>query len=66
MEQKSATPEGCPFTCPHVKGNLPKYSPDMCPRTEEIMLRTGFIGTEPDMSDEDLSEIAAKVNAGIA
>ena len=46
LEQKTATSEGCPFKCPHVR-QLPQYSEDMCPRTKDIMLRTGFIGIQP-------------------
>ncbi len=65
LEQKSATPEGCPFTCPHIKDNLPRYTTTMCPRTEEIMLRTGFIGTRPDMNEDTLAEIAHKINTSL-
>jgi len=65
LEQKSATEEGCPFTCEHVK-ELPKYSPDMCPRTRDIMLRTGFIGITPADTPEWASAFAGQLNEGLA
>jgi len=46
LEQKTVTAEGCPFKCPHVK-KLPDYSPDMCPRTKDIMMRTAFMRILP-------------------
>jgi hypothetical protein len=46
LQQKTATPEGCPFKCPHVK-DLPKYSENMCPRTREIMTRATFLAIQP-------------------
>ncbi len=46
LEQKSATPEGCPFTCPHVR-QPPVYAADMCPRTQQIMRRLATLAISP-------------------
>jgi len=60
LQQKTATSEGCPFKCPHVK-NLPKYTEDMCPRTKDIIMRTGFIPIQPTDSTEWASAYAKDV-----
>jgi hypothetical protein len=63
LEKKSATKEGCPFTCPHVE-KLPDYSKDMCMKTKDIMLRLAVIGITPDKDAEWVEERAGKLNAG--
>jgi len=65
LEQKTATAEGCPFRCPHVAA-LPTYSADMCPRTKDLMLRTGFIGIRPTDTPEWASAFARRVSEGLA
>jgi len=65
LEQKTVTKEGCPFKCPHVK-NLPKYSPDMCPRTKDIMMRVGLTSIEPNETRADISRRAKKLSADLA
>ncbi len=57
LQQKTVTPEGCPFKCPHVK-KLPEYSDDMCPQTKNIMLRTAFLGISSTDTSEWASEFA--------
>lgn len=64
LEQKTLTPEGCPFLCPHVK-KLPDYSPDMCPKTKDIMLRLGIIGINPTDTPEWASYFAKQVTEGL-
>ncbi len=64
LEQKTVTPEGCPFKCPHVK-KLPDYSPDMCPRTKDIMLRSAFLGISPTDTPEWASEFAKEFSKKI-
>jgi len=66
LEQKTATAEGCPFRCPHVKGQLPAYGPDMCPQTLDIIARMGFTQTHPGWSPETVSERAAAISTGLA
>ena len=65
LEQKTATPEGCPFKCQHT-GTLPVYSQEMCPRTRDIMLRFAVINLNPGMTSEDASGIARKLSTGLA
>ncbi len=65
LEQKTATPEGCPFTCPHAS-RLPKYSPDMCPTTRDIISRLVTLGITPAMTDEEASARAVKLTADLA
>jgi 8-amino-3,8-dideoxy-alpha-D-manno-octulosonate transaminase len=53
------TPEGCPYSCPHYKGDAPeKYSESMCPRTNEILARTIHIDIPAQLTDEDCDMIA--------
>ncbi len=65
LEKKTATAEGCPFLCPHVK-KLPKYSPDMCPKTKDIMLRLGTIGISPADTSEWASWFAKEFTRKLA
>ncbi len=65
LEQKTATPEGFPFRSPYVD-RLPGYSPDMCPRTKEIMLRLGTIAISSADTPEWASAYAAELNQGFA
>ena len=58
LQKKSVTPEGCPFTCPHV-GKLPDYSPDMCPTTKGIMLRLATLAISPTYDAAWAAEKAA-------
>jgi dTDP-4-amino-4,6-dideoxygalactose transaminase len=61
LEQKTPTPEGFPFRSPYVQ-RLPAYSPDMCPRTRDIMTRVGMIGISPADTPEWASAYAAELN----
>ena len=65
LEQKTATPEGFPFRSPYVK-RLPAYSPDMCPRTRDIMTRVGMIGIAPSDTPEWASAFAKDLNEKLA
>ena len=64
-EQKTATPEGFPFRSPYVK-RLPAYSPDMCPRTRDLMTRVGMIGILPTDTPEWASAYAGELNQQLA
>lgn len=61
IEKKTPTEEGCPFTCPYYKGKLPQYSPDMCPKTLDILSRVIAIGINPNWKEEEVKEIANKI-----
>ncbi len=41
LEQRTITPEGCPFTCPYYtgKGGAVKYSKGMLPQTDALLAR---------------------------
>ena len=62
MEQKSATPEGCPFTCPYYKAPLPAYSPDMCPRTMDLISRAVFVNVDQWWTAGDCRQVSAAIN----
>lgn len=62
LEQRSATPEGCPFTCPYHKGPLPEYSEEMCPVTRELIGRAVFINVSPWWTVGDCKAIAVAIN----
>jgi len=64
LEQKTATPEGCPFSCSHVS-KLPAYSPDMCPKTKDIMRRLATCGIGPVYNADEVSKRAAKLSADL-
>lgn len=62
LEKKTATKEGCPYTCPYYRGKLPEYSQDMCPKTLDYLSRSLFIGISPAYTDEECTEIANGIN----
>ena len=64
LEQKTATPEGCPFKCPHV-GELPDYRGDMCPNTRDIMRRLATLAIMPDMTPESTAVRATQLTADL-
>ncbi len=63
--QKSATPDGCPFTCPHAS-QVPKYTADCWPRTRDIIARMGTVTTSIFQSEEELNQVAEKITKGLA
>ncbi len=65
LEQKTATPEGCPFTCPHV-AKRPEYSADMCPTTKDIMRRLAALNITPYYDPVATSQRAAKLTSDLA
>ncbi len=62
LEQKTPTEEGCPFKCQHVS-KLPAYSPDMCLKTKDIMLRLATIGIAPEFDSKWASEKASLISS---
>lgn len=59
IEQKTPTSEGCPYACPHYKGDAPsKYSSDMCPRTTAILAKMVHLDIPAQLSNEDCDMIA--------
>jgi dTDP-4-amino-4,6-dideoxygalactose transaminase len=63
LERKSATEEGCPYTCPYYVGDAPaRYSPDMCPNTLSLTSRAIFIGINQWWTAPDCRNVAAAIN----
>ncbi len=58
----TATPEGCPYTCPYYKGPEPKYSADMLPNTSDLLSKSIQIDIPPQLTDEDCDMIAEGVH----
>jgi 8-amino-3,8-dideoxy-alpha-D-manno-octulosonate transaminase len=61
LQQKTPTPEGCPFTCPYYKGRLPEYSETMCPRTLDYLSRTVIININESWDDAYCDLVAKAV-----
>lgn len=64
MGCKSSSPDGCPFTCPHYleKAPRPTYSPDMCPRTNDLYARGVSVGIDQWWSAGDCAQVARAIN----
>lgn len=62
MEHKTATAEGCPFTCPYYEGTSHHYSPDMCPQTLDWMARAVRLGINAGWTETDCDKIAEAIN----
>lgn len=62
LKQKSATPEGCPFTCPYYNAPLPPYAEDMCPRTLDLLSRCVALGLSEWYTEADCAQLAGAVN----
>lgn len=58
LEKKTATEEGCPYTCPYRTTELPAYSKDMLPRTLDIVLRTAAVGLHSGCTGEYVDLLA--------
>ena len=55
LEQRTITPEACPFTCPYYTSKAPRvsYRKGMLPQTDDLLNRTFNIGiglTDPNLS----------------
>lgn len=57
----TATPEGCPYTCPYYKGPEIKYSADMLPKTLDLLSKSIQIDIPPQLTEEDCEMIAQGV-----
>lgn len=57
ISKATPTVEGCPYTCPHYKGQM-EYSPDMCPRTNALLARAVHLDLPPQMTARDCDAIA--------
>ncbi|MBT9138840.1 MAG: 8-amino-3,8-dideoxy-alpha-D-manno-octulosonate transaminase [Syntrophomonadaceae bacterium] len=62
LEQKTSTPEGCPFTCSYYKGKLPEYSVDMCPNTLTLIDSAVYITINQWWTARDCRNVANAIN----
>ncbi len=64
LKKWTATPEGCPYTCPYYtqKGGKIEYSPEMNPKTLEYLSRSVHIGIPAQMPLEDCDMIAESIH----
>lgn len=62
LEQKTATREGCPFTCPYYSGEPPDYRADMCPQSLDWLSRAVRLGVNGGWTEEDCAKIAEAIN----
>jgi len=62
IEKKTASGEGCPWTCPFHKGPAVEYSVDMNPNTIDYLGRVIHLDIPPQMTDEDCDMIAKAIN----
>ena len=61
IEKKTATGEGCPWTCPFHKGDPVEYSKDMNPNTLDYLGRVIHLDIPPRMTDEDCGMIVKAI-----
>lgn len=62
LEQKTATPEGCPFTCPYHEGPLPEYAPDMCPNALDLVVRAVTVSVNQWWTADACRQVAKAIN----
>jgi len=62
LEQKTATDEGCPFSCPYHKGPLPEYSQDMCAGSVDLFDRGIYVHVNQWWTPADCAKVAAAIN----
>ncbi|MGD0111766.1 MAG: aminotransferase class V-fold PLP-dependent enzyme [Armatimonadota bacterium] len=62
LEQKTATDEGCPFTCPYYEGPLPEYSEDMCPTSLDLLDRAVYVYVDQWWTADDCRQVASAIN----
>lgn len=60
LNKWTSTSDGCPYTCPHyiAKGGKIEYSPEMNPKTLELLGRSIHIDIPPQLSAQDCDMIA--------
>ena len=64
MEKRGALhPAMDPFKLKENQGLQMDYTMDMCPRTLDLLARTAYINLSPDWLDEEIDDIANKINA---
>ena len=62
LERKTATPEGCPFTCPYYEGPLPEYSEDMCRKSVGLLDRAVYVYLNQWWTAGDCRQVVSAIN----
>jgi hypothetical protein len=62
LEKKSATAEGCPFTCPYYDAPPPVYSEDMCAHSLELFDRAVHVSINQWWTEADCRAVADAIN----
>ncbi len=62
LEKKSATAEGCPFTCPYYDAPPPVYSEDMCAHSLDLFDRAVHVSVNQWWTEADCGAVADAIN----
>lgn len=64
LKKWTATKDGCPYTCPHYiqRGGSIDYTPDMNPRTLNILSRSIHIDIPPQLTEQDCDMIVSGIH----
>lgn len=66
MEKRGAFhPLMDPFKMEANKDIVPDYTPDMCPKTLDYLARTFYFDIHPDLTEEQVDEVIAKIRAAL-
>jgi 8-amino-3,8-dideoxy-alpha-D-manno-octulosonate transaminase len=57
MSKKAVTTKGCPWTCPFNQESNMEYSPDMLPRSNDILDSSMMLTIPPLLTDEDAEDV---------
>jgi 8-amino-3,8-dideoxy-alpha-D-manno-octulosonate transaminase len=60
LGMSTATPEGCPFTCPHYHGKV-SYHHGMCPRAEDLAGRLVYIPLSSTFGNQEIADVVKGV-----
>lgn len=61
IEKRSPAPTGYPWNDPNYRGNV-RYSPDMCPKSLDILSRCLRFTMNINMTDTNMEEVAQVIN----
>jgi len=62
MDRKSASADGCPWTCERNAPFVPDYRPDMCPRSTDLLNRAVYVSIDQWWTEQDCTAVAGAIN----
>ena len=66
LERRGALhPAMDPFRMEANRDIIPAYTKDMCPRTLDLLAKTVYFSLTPDMTEDELSALAARIKAAV-